>query len=374
MNNNFITVVLSMLILALLVCLTVFGVNAYKELQNPTYTTGVEQLEGESSSIAIREKIETPKVVEQTSDEIPSISNNDNNITYQSSANNTRYFYNQLDEYSKIIYDGMASNVDNLKTGTYTIRFGNAFSSLLSKNNGDQILETSYQSAIEAFTYDNPMVFYLDPTKMFLNIKTTTRGNNKKFEVSLKNSGNEKYLAKGFESEEQINQCQAEIEQIKNQVINQLSGDTYKKVRQIHDFLVENLEYDQTVSNPNIYNLYGALVNRDCVCEGYAKAFKYLSDEAGLNCVIIVGDATNSKGQIENHAWNYVDLDGTWYAIDTTWDDPIVQGGGRLSYSHKHKYFLKGLATMNKDHTPNGQFTDGGKIFSYPTISNSDYR
>ena len=141
----------------------------------------------------------------------------------------------------------------------------------------------------------------------------------------------------------------------------------------MHDYLVDNLEYDTSTSRPHIYTIYGALANKVCVCEGYARAFKYIMDELGIPCVLVMGQGTNSKGQTENHAWNYVQVNGRWYALDVTWDDPVVYGGGRASNDSKYKYFLKGSNAFNQDHIPNGQFTPNGKVFSYPVISSNDF-
>ena len=147
----------------------------------------------------------------------------------------------------------------------------------------------------------------------------------------------------------------------------------YQDIKMVHDYLVDNLEYDTSISRPHIYTIYGALINKVCVCEGYARAFKYIMDELNIPCVIVMGEGTNSQNQTENHAWNYVKIDGRWYAIDTTWDDPVVYGGGRASNESKYKYFLKGANVFNQDHVPSGQFTQGGKVFTYPIISSGDY-
>ena len=371
MNNNFITVVLTFLIVGLIGCMAAFGIDAYKELTNTSYKdVETSNLDNKISIIEKKEDIETPQIVEQR---IDNVSDTFNNITYQSSESRTHYFYSQLEDYSKKIYDGMDSSKDNMKSGTYKLEFGNYFSNLLSQSNGQELLGNYYQSAIEAFTYDNPEVFYIDPTKMYLNISKTTKGSQTSYNVYISSRDGENYLGEGFYSAEQINQCQAQIEQVKNEVIGKISGNTDKKIKQIHDYLVDNLSYDQSLSGRNIYNLYGVLVNKSCVCEGYAKAFKYLMDEAGIDSVIVLGIGTNSKGETENHSWNYVAIDGNWYAVDTTWDDPVIQCGGILTSTYKYKYFLKGLASISKDHVANGQFTTGGKIFNFPIISNNDY-
>ena len=85
------------------------------------------------------------------------------------------------------------------------------------------------------------------------------------------------------------------------------------------------------------------------------------------------GTGTNTQGKTEKHAWNAVNVGGSWYLIDTTWDDPIIVGRGVVLKSTYYKYFLKGSSTFSKDHILEKQFTDGGKVFSYPTISVTDY-
>ncbi len=67
------------------------------------------------------------------------------------------------------------------------------------------------------------------------------------------------------------------------------------------------------------------------------------------------------KGQTENHAWNYVQLNGIWYAVDCTWDDPVIVGNGKIGNNTKYKYFLRGNEYMAKDHILSGQFTEGGQ-------------
>lgn len=373
MNNKFMTGMLTFLMLGLLVCMVVFGAEAYKEISTTT-SSNSEALNDENNYAVIekREKIEAPQVINEPIDNVQDTFSQ-NKITYQSSSSSKHYFYSQLNSYAKTIYDGMYENKDNMKTGTYKLEFGDSFSELLSQSNGQDLIGNYYQSAIEAFTYDNPDVFYLDPTKMFLNIKTTTKGSTKTYNVYIANREGENYLGAGFYSAEQINSCQLQIEREKSNALGGANGNIEKQIKHIHDYLVDNLSYDQTLSGRNIYNLYGALVNKSCVCEGYAKAFKYLLDEAGIDSVMVIGTGTNSKGETENHAWNYVAISGNWYAVDTTWDDPVIQGGGILTSSHKYKYYLKGYTSISKDHITNGQFTSGGQIFSYPTLCNNDY-
>lgn len=71
--------------------------------------------------------------------------------------------------------------------------------------------------------------------------------------------------------------------------------------------------------------LSGSSGSQGPVCEGYARAFKVLCDELGIPCVLTSGFARlNRPDTPERHMWNYVELDGQWYAVDVTWNDPVV--------------------------------------------------
>ncbi len=104
-----------------------------------------------------------------------------------------------------------------------------------------------------------------------------------------------------------------------------------EKVISAHDWLVTNCQYDPYIGtggkyiasdgtvydeDPLVYTSYGAFVNHNVVCQGYALAFKVLMDRAGIPCCYVKSDAMN-------HAWNMVQLDGNWYHVDVTWDDSL---------------------------------------------------
>lgn len=286
-----------------------------------------------------------------------------------------KYLYSQLEENGKIIYEKLYENKENLKTGTYKVEYGKAFSKLLSEENGEETLKEEYQSAIEAFLYENPDVFYLDATKMYINIEKITRFTGVKYNVYINQGKNINYLLDEFASKEDIDKCEQQIKEIENQIILEAQGKTdYEKIKIVHDYLVDNTKYETTVSKSHIYDIYGTLVLKESVCEGYAKSFQYLMNKLDIDNVIVIGIATNSDNATENHAWNYVKLNEEWYAVDTTWDDPVVVGGGKASKKSRYQYFLKGSRTMDKNHTPSGNFTEGGQLFTYPTLSISDYK
>ena len=101
----------------------------------------------------------------------------------------------------------------------------------------------------------------------------------------------------------------------------------FEKELALHDALVDLGEYDQAVydrdtpqGRPDNTNPYGMLVEGYGICLGYATSFQLLMDLAGVECITVVGAAFGSSS---DHAWNLVELEGEWYAVDPTWDDPI---------------------------------------------------
>lgn len=374
MRNKF-TSIIMFLIIILIICVVIFFGNIlwkeWKSIQEIAELEGVRTIIT-SDEATISEDIKTPQIIENPFDEIKDEDSANKQIDY-SNVKIEKYFYNQLDEYSKTIYKAFESNKENMKTGTYKVELGSSFSELLGKENGQDELGKYYQSAIEAYTYDNPDVFYLSPNKMYLNIETTTRGRKTTYYVYVNSGNQENYLIDEFSSQEQINQAIKKLEQVKKYIIQNKTGNTYDDIKMVHDYLIANIEYDSTISKDNIYNIYGALINGEAVCEGYARAFKYLMDSLEIPCTLVIGTGRNSEGNTENHAWNYVLLNDSWYAIDATWDDPVVTGVGWVSQATRYKYFLKGANDMNIDHQPNGRFTEGGKLFTYPEISNDNF-
>ena len=303
---------------------------------------------------------------------------NDNNINTSETLKennyiNTKFFYNQLSERQKLIYNGLYDNKEKLRQGDYIINYENKFSDILAQTDGSRILGVDYQTAIEAFIQENPDMFYLDINKMFLNIETTTKLFNTKYKVFIGTKDGIKYYTDDYSNVTEIEKAIDEIEKEKEKILSKLDGTDYKKIKYIHDYLINNVEYDSSYKVVGAYNIYGALVKKKCVCEGYAKAFKYLANSVGIECELVQGIGRNNSGKQENHEWNCVKLNGIWYYIDCTWDDPIVIGGnGKATSEMKYKYFLKGSNTFDKDHMVSNQFSEGGKLFAYPSVSVKD--
>lgn len=119
----------------------------------------------------------------------------------------------------------------------------------------------------------------------------------------------------------------------------------YEKEKAIHDYIVSCGEYGYIKGKDNAqsYRAYGILVKGKGVCQAYAEATQLLLRLAGVKSRMIVG-IDKEKG--ENHAWNLVKLDGEWYHLDVTWDDPTPDKEGRVLYT----YFNLDDEQMAKDH------------------------
>ena len=107
----------------------------------------------------------------------------------------------------------------------------------------------------------------------------------------------------------------------------------------VHDYIVNNVRYvlDRNSDSP----AYDALFNGSASCSGYTEVFQTLMDMAGIRCIPVTGQAGG-----DSHIWNMVCLDGQWYHVDTTWDDP-VGGDGTI----RHNYFNITDDDILLDHT-----------------------
>lgn len=106
-------------------------------------------------------------------------------------------------------------------------------------------------------------------------------------------------------------------EQEKELAINQYLCDT---ITYDEDALANAEKYNYMYTDEEFndsFNAYGALINGKCVCAGYAAAFRLLSEEAGLQAIVVTGFLDGSLA----HAWNKVRIDGEWQIVDVTNND-----------------------------------------------------
>ncbi|WP_010293657.1 cell wall-binding repeat-containing protein [Clostridium senegalense] len=154
---------------------------------------------------------------------------------------------------------------------------------------------------------------------------------------------------------------------IKNIIIDDMSS--AEKELAIHDYIVENAEYDvenyeQGIYVPEDHNSYGVLIDGIGVCESYAKAMYELLTAVGIECKYVTGNLEGNVG----HAWNMVKLDdGQWYNVDATWDDPTYTNSSDRMLKVSHRYFNLNDAKFNEDHI-RGEYEQ-----SFPAANGTKY-
>lgn len=302
---------------------------------------------------------------------------NDVSKVYADEAKSTdysRYYYNQLSEEAKLIYDALYSNIDNTLTGDFSIDvpIDNAVFEKMKKE-GSIIV----QAAMDAFDRDNPQVFWLDVTKIQISYKRNL------IKLSpVVNQNNQSYLIDGYTNPEEIISTLDEDVLSVNTVLDTMVTDTkdmsdFDKVKFIHDYLVLNNEYNSEASTAysKAYKSLSAIIGIEegknaPVCEGYARAFKVMCDKLNIPCVIVSGKAKVNNEHL-GHMWNYVLINNRWYVIDVTWDDPVLLSGtyDELPDDKKYEYFLIGYEKEKESHIPSGSFTqveDYDFFFEYP--------
>ena len=141
---------------------------------------------------------------------------------------------------------------------------------------------------------------------------------------------------------DQIPEQRLQAEAVCDGILSRAEGmSEYERALFFHDFIVENTSFDsETSKNDNSTTqlsasrtAYGCLVEHLAVCSGYAKAFQWLAQRSGMECLSVFGaDKEDNVG----HVWNCIRLDGNFYYIDPTWDDPIPEEGDPEILSHDY--------------------------------------
>lgn len=192
------------------------------------------------------------------------------------------------------------------------------------------------------------------------------------------------------------------VNQWADRIIAGAEGKSVKeKITYFNNWLIMNNEYNYRVgkgneplmnvvkSYPDAFECTAALEgltgNYGPVCESYARALKVLCDRSGIPCVLVDGLAINTvNGVGENHMWNYVEVDGAWYAVDATWNDPLYGNTGAVSGNECEDYLLIGANTytavgggsmrfIDSHPVTNKLFTDSVGLVNGPVLSVDPY-
>ncbi len=263
------------------------------------------------------------------------------------------YYYNQLTEQEKGYYQTIDKS--GLKTGTLT--------PILVTKSAEKI-HKNVERAVQAYAEDHPEIFWTNAAFM-----THNKTEDGYWEYYIK-----PILNPGF-SESNLT---LDINLVRNTVKTIAAGASkkktdYDKLLYIHDWLTKNNSYNTDANQTDgmqPWSAYSALADGyRPVCEGYSKAFKMVCDELGIPCVIVDNTA---------HMWNYVSIRGRWYAVDVTYDDPVVKKAkSNKSGRETKKNFLVGMMTkVGRDffitsHTPGTWRANFG--LKLPELMNSKY-
>lgn len=265
--------------------------------------------------------------------------------------------YEQLNDTEKKIYDQLLGVV---KDGGLTYEFRNV--------DYDRYSDAALR-AVRALTFDHPEYFWLNSG--YRTSGTYGHGkNNDTFKITLSCY---QYWTYTTNPKKYTQTLQEEIDKIVDMANQQ--PNTFEKVRFVHDYLVQNVEYDHdalaeakktvhTAASEYIYSAYGCLVNKKAVCSGYAKAFQLIMYHLGISCNYVTGDAGGP------HGWNYIELEDEYYFVDVTWDDgdhKDSQGNMKYPNDSEYKYFCITEETLEKNHKIDET------LFEVPDCTATDY-
>ncbi|WP_379162889.1 transglutaminase domain-containing protein [Paenibacillus sp. sgz5001063] len=191
-------------------------------------------------------------------------------------------------------------------------------------------LKSLVQKAIDQAMGSDPYLYYIIDSYAF-----SYRGSSRSANVTVQ--------VEYRETLQQTALVNKQVKTILQQIITP-GMNNHQKVKVIHDWVVLHLQYDATYRK---YTAYEGLQTGSAVCQGYSLLTYKLLLGAGIPNKIVEGSARPEGGPTQSHAWNLVQLDGRWYHLDTTWDDPTPSPDGGISTL----YYMRTDAQMRRDHS-----------------------
>lgn len=191
-------------------------------------------------------------------------------------------------------------------------------------------LKSQVQTAIDQAMGSDPYLYYIIDSYAF-SYRGSTRSANVTVQVEYR------------ETLQQTAYVNKQVKAILQEIITP-GMNNHQKIKVIHDWVVLHLKYDNSYRK---YTAYEGLQTGSAVCQGYSLLTYKLLLGAGIPNKIVEGTARPEGGTTQSHAWNLVQLNGLWYHLDTTWDDPEPSPQGGVSTV----YYMKTDAQMRHDHT-----------------------
>ncbi len=193
-----------------------------------------------------------------------------------------------------------------------------------------------------ALVADHPDVFWLPPYYV-----TATGSDGEGGSVALMMFSKSSELSPAYTvSRTEKQYMEKELAAAVEEITSLVTAETPFEIElQLHDLLCQRVTYSDDENDAMVYTAYGALVNRKALCEGYSRAMQLLLNEFGILSTTVSGVAAQ-----EGHMWNLVNLDGSWYHLDVTWND--------ADDFISHEYFNITDSEIAADHTFSADHTE----------------
>lgn len=163
-------------------------------------------------------------------------------------------------------------------------------------------------------TYDNPMYsMYKTGADSGIGVSVNTV------------NGDVRIYSNATKQGDNFNAMYAQVDVVANQMIAQAEsyaqGSTLDYIYSAVNQIAQRCEYSDTdSSSAHCNDIYGCLVNGSSRCFGYASAVKYMLDAEGIPNFIATGMSGGDR-----HAWNMVNVGGTWIVVDATYSRDMMQ-------------------------------------------------
>jgi len=220
-------------------------------------------------------------------------------------------YYNQLTEEEKEIYREILAD---MLIYDFDVDFTGAFD--YDKD------RSKTEKAFVALTADRPDLFWMG------------RGYDyhifaEKWMISIK---------RNVETDELIEANKILIENKLNQIRTYISlnadlEDDASIAKALYDYLVLYATYDSRTLEEQ--TMLGIMVNLRGVCASFAAAYQYVLQSYGIPCIFIGGTGIVPPDEGGPHAWNAVQINGSWYLVDVTWGQNATAEGTPEDYHYK---------------------------------------
>jgi len=277
-----------------------------------------------------------------------------------------RYGRSTLTDAQKELYDNIKIEADKIRAsdGFFTELY-KADEEILIASGPGSLVQADVEHVYEVFAMEEPLYFFLGGNYGW------TQAENKTY-IGIKPNGY--YLDPDLRKKTQayINHFRdLWMEKVKavyddGDSSDDSTADAYEIARLLHDFIIEQTAYDGT--NASAYDIGGVFSEGQAVCEGYAKAYKYMLDLAGIDNIFIMGEGTEDGSQWEGHGWNAVKIGGKYYLVDTTWDDLAPDNATYNTPQSYYDYFCLKSSEFNKRHRADSE----EDYFKLPTFEDTN--